>query len=157
MIKLYDVLKGTGLNSKDIRQRFNNKQIKINGRVVKNMNQELNIVDAIYDADEWLCAHDTELMKKISGLRYLFDSFGEMFQLQTNIDSEALRYMKSFLLLEVDKKTFYILMKAGEPKRWSCRIKIDNRVFKSGFRETNVEAIQAAVDKANEYLETLQS
>lgn len=112
MKDLYSILIDLGLFSKEIKQRFNNKQIKINGKPIKNLHHQLNVTDEVKEAGEWLCEHDMKFMEKFHILRGLcFDNIGDMFELRTNLKCPELTYLKGFLLLQTDKRTLYILTK----------------------------------------------
>jgi hypothetical protein len=115
MVKIYTILSELGLNSKDIRQRLANGQLKLNGKTIKDLNKELNIEygepNDVQDYGDWIGKYDLEFVTRLSRLRFFFDSFGDMFRLKTNIKSKELRSLKAFLCLQTDKKTVYILSK----------------------------------------------
>lgn len=96
--------------SGDIKQRYNNKQIKIAGKPIKNLNRNLNF-EHYMSLEDWILSHNTEFITKLNNLKMLFSNLSEMFYLKTNINNPILKYLKSFILLEIDKKTFYILIK----------------------------------------------
>lgn len=96
--------------SGDIKQRYNNKQIKILGKPVKNLNRNLNF-EHYMSLEDWLLSHNIEFIRKLNNLKILFNDLSEMFYLKTNINNPILKYLKSFILLQIDKKTFYILIK----------------------------------------------
>lgn len=111
MITIYNILKETGLISKEIKQRYVNKQIKINGKPVKNLDRLLNVTFFVEEAGEWFSNKDNNFVHKISILRLFFDSLGDMFELKTNIKSKDLDYLKGYLLLETGKRNKFILTK----------------------------------------------
>lgn len=101
------------LPSNEIKQRFNNKQIKINGKVVKNLNRPINC-DYYLPLDEWLILHDKKFINKLENLKKIFIDYtlDELFSIKnTNINSNILKYLKAFLILQIDKKTKLILFK----------------------------------------------
>jgi len=105
-----EFLQFLGHTSGDIKQRYNNKQIRISNKPVKNLNRNLNF-EYYMTLEEWLNSHDIEFIIKLRDLSILFNNIYEMFYLKTNINSSILKYLKSFILLQIDKKTFYILIK----------------------------------------------
>ena len=99
--------------SNEIRQRFNNKQIKINGKVVKNLNRPLNS-NYYLELDEWLVLHDIKFINDLQHIQIIFNelSLDELFNVtKTNINHYIIKYLKSFMILQIDNKTKLILFK----------------------------------------------
>jgi len=104
--------------SNEIKARFNNKQIKINGKVIKNLNKNINS-NYYLSLEDWLLTHDNKFLNDFRNLRYLFDelSLGELFNItNTNVNKPIIKYLKSFYLLEIDRNNKIILFKNNDQK-----------------------------------------
>ncbi len=102
--------------SKEIKVRFNNKQIKINGKVINNLNKNINS-NYYLSLEDWLLTHDNKFLNDFRNLRYLFDelSLGELFNItNTNVKKPIIKYLKSFYLLEIDKNNKIVLFKNND-------------------------------------------
>jgi hypothetical protein len=102
--------------SKEIKVRFNNKQIKINGKIINNLNKNINS-NYYLSLEDWLLTHDNKFLNDFRNLRYLFDelSLGELFNItNTNVNKPIIKYLKSFYLLEIDKNNKIVLFKNND-------------------------------------------
>ena len=66
--------------------------------------------DYYLPVEEWLYCHDITFLKKLDNLKIIFNKFEDIFE-KTNINNSILKYLNSFELLKIDKKTYYILFK----------------------------------------------
>lgn len=116
-MKISEVLKNMGFFSNDIKSRFNNKQIKING--IQTDDIDLDIVDitdilkekqilkSSWDAGEFIFDilidnPDVILKLKQIGIDNAFDN---------NIENNCFDFLSNFLLLQISKNDKIILMK----------------------------------------------
>jgi hypothetical protein len=104
---IFDILKAHGLPSNEIKQRFSNNQIKINGDVVKE-NIDLEVEDSFMEIDDFFSSHDVKTLSKILLLKCVCESVGDMFD--TNLSGVA-QYLKGFVCLTFSKKDHIILIK----------------------------------------------
>lgn len=120
-IKISDLLKNEGVFSKEIKARFQNNQIKLNGETVKD-DIEFDIVESVppIEAGEWIF---TKLLSKLTEDRkkiFLFfvDLFGidVMFSGDCQINNKPiedilpeLNEMKGHILLKTSKKQMFVL------------------------------------------------
>lgn len=112
-MKLFDILKQSGLFSNDIKLRIKNNQITINSEVIKD-NIELDIelddkeLAVITDADDflfWTLIKDKESLNKfkIFGFENLFGS---------NIKNDLTETLNEFIFVRTSKKETFLLKKA---------------------------------------------
>jgi hypothetical protein len=116
-MKISEVLKTMGFFSNDIKNRFKNKQIKING--VQTDDIDLDIVDIMgvvknndvllstWEAGDFLYDilidnPDVLLKIKLIGIDNAFD---------VNIENDCFDFLSNFLLLQVSKNDKFILLK----------------------------------------------
>jgi hypothetical protein len=92
--------------SNEIKQRFNNKQIKFNTLVVTDLNQELEIhEDFSTDLGEFVFKHIDKL-KNINVLGNVKDFFGDF---DTNV--KKFKFLGAYDLLEFSKKESVVLLR----------------------------------------------
>lgn len=110
-MKLIDILKQQGLFTNDIKVRFKNNQITLNGEIIKS-DIELDI--EVKENDETANVLESgsfivnlikqnnifELQMKIFGFENLFDS---------NIQNELTEILKGFIFVKTSKKESFIL------------------------------------------------
>jgi len=117
-MKISDILKSKGIFSKDIKQRFQQNQIKINGVVVDDIDI---FVHQIFDGPDWFFTH---FFSKLSlKKRKMFDilviingNFEEFFDGGFTLNGiefdqliPELEIFKSNIFLRVSKKEFFII------------------------------------------------
>ena len=112
-MKLFDILKQSGLFSNDIKLRIKNNQVSINSEVIKD-NIELDIelddngLAVIVDADDflfWTLIKDKDSLNKfkIFGFENLFGS---------NIKNDLTDTFNEFIFVRTSKKETFLLKKA---------------------------------------------
>jgi len=103
-MKISEILKNKGLFSKDIKIRFNNKQILLNDSILET-DQDIEFINII-ESDEFIfniCKnHIWALRIKIFGLESLIDS---------NIKNDLTEFLDKYYLLRISKKELLILEK----------------------------------------------
>ena len=111
MIKLSDILKDMGFFSKDIRLRFKNGQIKVNGDPIDH-DLELH-VDKIIDIEDFM----VELVKNpIWFLRLKFIDL-ETLAGSIEIKNDLTEFLKGFLIVRTSKKHVFVIKKKMKIKR----------------------------------------
>ena len=102
MVMLTDILKNRGIFSNEIKARFKQNQIKVNGEVIENdinieMDSILNIGDFVFSLmrnNVW------KLRLQIFGLEGLFAS---------NIKNDLTEFLEDFLMVRTSKKDVFII------------------------------------------------
>lgn len=102
MVMLSEILKNRGLFSKDIKTRFAQKQIRVNGDVIEN---DINIdMEGILDIGEFIFALISNniwaLRIQIFGLEELMDS---------NIKNDLTEFLKQFKIVRTSKKDIFVI------------------------------------------------
>lgn len=108
-IKISDIISSLNVPSKEIKTRFKNKQIKLNGQDVDNI--ELDIEDFIMECGEFLCNfYDDKQIKSLNIWKNMCDCKPtELFGESSTI--KLLDNLESFNCLSISKNEHYILMK----------------------------------------------
>jgi len=104
-MKISEVLKSMGLFSNDIRQRFKNGQIKINGEITNDI--ELDIKGEILNAGEFL--FKLILENKIFGKQLRIFDF-EILP-DSNLDNELKNILSKFFIIRFSKKDIILVEK----------------------------------------------
>lgn len=86
--------------SKEIKQRLNNKQIKLNNEVVTNTNIELNVENNFTDLGDFLLSSELPFVAKIFDIK---DFFGPG---ETNVKS--LQFLKNYTLITISKREHFV-------------------------------------------------
>ena len=113
-MKLYDVLKSYGLFVNDIKGRFSNNQITVNGDVV-DMNFQFKGIIEVMDYGKFLnILSKNNLLKAYSSQ---IDFFGLEFLISDdhNIHNELTIFLKNYYLVKISK-TDFLVIKIGSPK-----------------------------------------
>ena len=118
-MKLFDILKQSGVFSNDIKIRIKNNQITINSEVIKD-NIELNIetkldeenkeVAVIVDADDFLFW--ILIKNKKSDIATQFKIFGFENLFGSNIKNDLTDILNEFIFVRTSKKETFLLKKA---------------------------------------------
>lgn len=121
-MKLFEILKQSGLFSNEIKARIKNGQITINNEVIKSdidLNIELeDVLDTIFQEDIFIIAKRIEASDLIVDLikqNHLFfhqmNIFGFENLFSINIDNELTNILRQFLLVRTSKKELFLLKK----------------------------------------------
>lgn len=99
---LTDILKNRGIFSNEIKARFKQKQIKVNGEVIEN---DIDIeMDSILDVGDFVFSlmrnNVWKLRLQIFGLEGLFGS---------NIKNDLTEFLKQFKIVRTSKKDIFVI------------------------------------------------
>lgn len=99
---LTNILKNRGIFSKEIKSRFKQKQIKVNGEVLEN---DIDIdVDSILDVGDFVFLlmrnNVWKLRLQMFGLEGLFSS---------NIKNDLTEFLQNFMLVRTSKKDIFVI------------------------------------------------
>lgn len=108
-IKISDILLNLNIPSKEIKTRFKNKQVRLNG--IETDNIELDIEDFIMECGEFLCSfYDEKQIKTLNVWKNICDCKpAELFGEPSNIN--IIDNLEAFICLSASKNEHYILMK----------------------------------------------
>ena len=112
-MKLFEILKQSGLFSNDIKLRIKNNQITINSEVIKD-NIELDIelddkeLAVITDADDFLFW--TLMKNKSAAIQFKVFGFENLFG--SNVKNELTDTLNEFIFVRTSKKETFLLKKA---------------------------------------------
>lgn len=111
MMKISEILKLRGIFANEIRQRFNNGQIKLNGESTENV--ELNVK---FDDDGEIIVHEIgefifNLIKdnNLFGLQLRFFDFETI--INSNLDNELKNVFSKFFIIRFSKKDIILVEK----------------------------------------------
>lgn len=96
-MKISEILKEIGFYSQDIKTRFKNNQVKLNNKLIADIDIS---VEFYLEADEFIF----NLISEKHGYRVLFNIIG-----YKDLFGSNEQFLSSFNLLEVSKKESYIL------------------------------------------------
>ncbi len=114
-MKLFEILKQSGLFSNDIKLRIKNNQITINSEVIKdNIELDVELDDkelvVITDADDFLFW--TLMKNKNSNVSTQFKIFGFENLFGSNIKNDLTDILNEFIFVRTSKKETFLLKKA---------------------------------------------
>lgn len=100
---LIELLKSMGLPVKEIRQRFANKQIKINNQLCTALDHNVDVGDGYWELGDFLFINGAAIESK--PWVDIKDFFGPT---KTNIKS--LRFLSGFTLISISKKEHFVFI-----------------------------------------------
>ncbi len=116
-MKISEILKQNGIFSNDIRQRFKNKQIKLNGEIVSNIDLDIELIpsknDDSVDVAKTVVAGDfiSNIIKNDTTIFSKLQIFDFETLSDSNINSELKSMFDNFLILRFSKVDVLFLTK----------------------------------------------
>lgn len=108
-MKISDILKARGMFSNDIKSRFKNKQMSLDGEVI-DQDIEINVQDELIDAGDFIFDHIANDKNKIALCNII--GFENLFA--CNIESEFINFLKTFHVLRISKREVIVLKKMSQ-------------------------------------------
>ena len=105
-MKISDTLKSRGLFSNDIKSRFKNKQMTLDGEVLE-QDIDIDVQDELIDAGEFICEHIASDSNKLTLCHII--GFENLFA--CNIESDFINFLKTFHVLRISKREVIVLKK----------------------------------------------
>ena len=108
---LKELLQELGVSTKELRQRFANKQIKINGALCTALDHHLNISDGYWESGEFIDSllrynkdtYDYESLKYL--VNHVSECFGE-----SNVNTPMRNFLSDFTCISISKKEHFVFM-----------------------------------------------
>lgn len=109
-MKLSDILKEMRIFSQDIKSRFKNGQIAINGEVIKaDVEIPISDFDKVIPAGDFIFNILNNAEFKNASIAFNILGVENLFGGETNINSALTRHLKDFWLLKISKKEFFVI------------------------------------------------
>lgn len=116
-MQILEILKQIGIPTKEIKQRFANKQLKVNGNIVDALDHNVPIMDGYWELGDFIFesmkSSDEEFCKHLTILKVFINSDITTFFGGCNIsNNKAAKFLSGFVCLTLSKKEHYVFIKS---------------------------------------------
>lgn len=116
-MQILEILKQIGIPTKEIKQRFANRQIKVNGNVVDALDHDIPIQDGYWELGDFIyeCmkSSDKDFCRHLTMLKFYFNSDITTFFGGCNmINNKAAKFLSGFVCLTLSKKEHIVFIKS---------------------------------------------
>lgn len=117
-MKIIELLKRKGLFANDIRQRFKNGQIKLNGELIQDIDLDVELVEKIVDekvSKEPIIIDAGDFIFSLLKMNKIFGTQLKMFDFETlsesNVNCELKDILSDFFIIRFSKKDIIVVKK----------------------------------------------
>lgn len=135
-MKLYDFLKEYGLKANDIKNRFKNKQIIVNGNV-EDGDFELDNIKSVYEQGFFMSKLSKMTFYEKLSNQIMFFGLEDLIS-GSNIKNELTEFLSNFNMIQISKDTI-ILIELNESKTKKITWKLEGKNVFTTKVETNKE------------------